>query len=170
MQATCPDIVELTRLFLGQLEVDEIAGLQIHLANCSQCLATINGLRNDDPLIWAIQSQSGIVGAEDEVVERLIERLCDPSGPTQCSHSAWTPSGTLVELRGLLPTDDGCSPEDYSFLSPSPRAGELGRLGPYGINRELGRGGMGIVFEAEDPHLERQSGPQSHETQLSDLP
>ena len=45
--------------------------------------------------------------------------------------------------------------ELYDFLAPPQGPGELGRLGPYRVLRVFGAGGMGVVFQAEDPHLER---------------
>jgi ABC-type branched-subunit amino acid transport system substrate-binding protein/predicted Ser/Thr protein kinase len=47
------------------------------------------------------------------------------------------------------------SPAPYPFLSPPQGPGELGWLGCYRVVKVLGRGGMGIVFHAEDTHLER---------------
>ena len=43
----------------------------------------------------------------------------------------------------------------YDFLSPPTESGDLGTLGSYRIISELGKGGMGFVFRAEDIRLKR---------------
>jgi serine/threonine protein kinase len=44
----------------------------------------------------------------------------------------------------------------YPYLSPPQQPDELGRLGSYRVLREIGRGGMGIVFVAEQQKLKRK--------------
>lgn len=44
---------------------------------------------------------------------------------------------------------------EFDFLDPARAADELGRLGPYRVLRIIGTGGMGVVFQAEDPSLRR---------------
>ena len=45
--------------------------------------------------------------------------------------------------------------ELYDWLAPPQAKGELGRLGSYRVLQVLGVGGMGVVFRAQDPHLDR---------------
>jgi serine/threonine protein kinase len=45
--------------------------------------------------------------------------------------------------------------ELYDFLAPPQAADEIGRLGSYRVLKVLGAGGMGVVFQAEDPKLNR---------------
>jgi urea transport system substrate-binding protein len=73
----------------------------------------------------------------------------DPRGgdPVNLDATVAIDSASSTEIeRGLNP---------LLFLGPPADAGELDRLGHYRIRKMLGQGGMGMVFEAEDTHLQR---------------
>ena len=70
-----------------------------------------------------------------------------PTLPPHAAAEDTAPSD--LDSVGLAP------PKDYPFLAPPQEPDELGRLGPYRVLKVLGAGAMGIVFQAEDPHLRR---------------
>ena len=65
------------------------------------------------------------------------------------------PAGAEDTAPALPDSLDLAPPPDYPFLASPQDPDEMGRLGPYRVLKVLGAGAMGVVFQAEDPHLRR---------------
>jgi serine/threonine protein kinase len=117
---------------------------------------------------WQDLRQAGKVSSPEELCadcpqllpelrERLkrmaaMEKLLAPTGQETDSGVAAHEMETAAP-GGVPPTED---PKGFPFLGPPQGADELGQLGEFRIVRLLGQGGMGAVFEAEDPVLQRR--------------
>jgi serine/threonine protein kinase len=130
---------------------EELAGRKGRCASCRQSVRV--------PMATATPTArtpgSRPTPASDSEAPTLLpeEEEASPAPPGQetrvNSNSPGDPSVTEAP-GGKRPGD-----ELTDFLAPAQAPGELGRLGPYRVLRVLGTGGMGVVFQAEDPHLRR---------------
>src|SRR5205823_1458779 len=113
---------------------------------CDRCIALLHTLRDSDALVDALQTRPA---SQWEPPAELVERLCSlrPPEPTTVTDG---PGGLLARL-GRRPAET--TQELYDFLAPPRTPGEIGWLGPYRVLKVLGIGGMGVVFQAEDPQL-----------------
>jgi WD40 repeat protein len=89
-----------------------------------------------------------------------VKGLSGPGEPPGKS-AYWTAMHAVEEAVTREFATDTTDPEleddaiDLSFLRPSPVPGRIGRLGDFEVIRAIGKGGMGLVLHAFDPHLQR---------------
>lgn len=148
--APCPGVRELDQLLSGQLPDDQAEWIEQHLLNCTRCVGTMRTLKDQGTLVDALRGRAGPVEVpEGPEVESLVRRM---HGLTRGFAGASSEGDTLVHGP---PSSAGDTMGLHDGLSPPRAPGELGRLGPYRVLRVLGTGGMGVVYAAEDPQLER---------------
>ncbi len=93
-----------------------------------------------------------------------LVQVPDPRGPARTAFNPiFAAASQPVHVGETLTAGDsgatlpgrGVSREPYPDFAPAQQLGEIGWLGQYRILRELGMGGIGMVFQAEDCLLTR---------------
>ncbi len=157
-QATgCPEFGEVLQSLAGLLPLERNNSVAEHLETCLRCQETVAHESIHDTLIDALRQKDArlnLTAAEKQRIQQIIARLdMDKSvelQPAEKESLLGENDDTFMEIHPLSETEQICQ-----LLTPSPIAGELGSLGKYRLLRVLGMGGMGIVFEARDPDLNR---------------
>lgn len=129
---------DLLEMLQGDGQSQKTEHIGDHLHECAACRKELDALtakseiwqKTPDLLKDALDSSAAIRSADDETLDRQFKSDSDSPEPT------WQ-----------YPVD--------TLLDPPRHPEMMGRLGKYEIEREIGRGGMGIVFKAHDTELNR---------------
>ena len=135
----CPQTNELRQLIEGTLSGELQVEYTQHMDSCQCCQAKIEDLATDGTNL-----------------SRVVEGL-HQSQPA--SNSAYWPALQSLDSATqvtVVPQTAGRSRDlSLTFLQPPTDPAYLGRLAHFDVMRILGRGGMGVVFEAFDSRLQR---------------
>jgi len=80
----------------------------------------------------------------------------DPLEPNRTVTASPDPHSSAASDRDETAPDSRREGSGPPTFGPPAAAGEVGVLGPYRVLKQLGAGGMGAVYLALDPHLDRK--------------
>ena len=145
----CSTPQQLERFLLDQLESPESEAVEAHIEECDRCQHLLEqmtkGRESVEPSPSSRENDERVAACSNMLRRRDLGRTNPDERPP-------VPNGTGAWIEG----SEGEHEDDGSRSLASP--GIFPRINGLRIIREIGRGGMGIVYEAEDQTFEPARG------------
>jgi serine/threonine protein kinase len=144
----CPSPNALVEFIQGRMVEPDLSEYSSHLELCLACQEKAKSLSPDDALIETLRGDAPV---EDKIARDVPRPLIESLKqiPRRESSVGFHRVGRSLELGS--PPDE----LELDFFAPAKQPDEIDRLGPYRVLKVLGKGGMGAVYLAEDPKLDR---------------
>jgi tetratricopeptide (TPR) repeat protein/predicted Ser/Thr protein kinase len=128
----CPSNDDLQRFLLGEPSLE----IGPHIRACSTCQTVVERLSDDGTLAgWpGSLAAHSLTDEQDREPARLVSALRELHLETR----VWSREGPSFNMQADARLEPPDSPDD------------LGRMGEFAVESEIGRGGMGIVYRARD--------------------
>lgn len=132
----CPEHDSMVKALSGQLSRYEADTIAMHVETCRACAEALSAIDNQDTVFEGLGNSSRCLeAATPDISVELLTRL------KELRNEPFPYIPTLQREEAL---------KAFPFLSPPKANWQLGTLANYAIIKLLGRGGMGLVFEAVD--------------------
>ena len=128
------------------------------MSNESQQMTNTDGESSVDPSSVEGLFVAALAKSDPTEREKFIDEACGDDQErrrrVEALLRAYDDAGSFLD-KPPTAVHQPIDSESFDFLEPSDDPSLLGMLGPYEVFEVIGRGGMGIVFRARDPKLNR---------------
>ncbi|WP_182871256.1 WD40 repeat domain-containing serine/threonine protein kinase [Stieleria mannarensis] len=183
--SACPTKAQLKALVSGSMSDAEASGTTEHIGGCTDCQAALEsvaisgdsgvaeggtgGVPSDVPIEDLVGQAVGSLPPTDSAYWKAVAAVSGqfqtqdtPNVDANDTSETLAPSSESDADQSSIPLDpdntptiEAASPVALPFLKKSDDPAYIGRLHHFEVSRVIGRGGMGIVLEAFDTHLQR---------------